>query len=465
MKPETEQEAEGEQGVGTSSGGIWYDAKEQKYKMWYDIAFNPMLGYAESDDGVHWKRIPVREDGSNVVMNMEEKNGACSVFLDDDAPAAERYKMFLQSFHNHQSKFPDTPWYTPIDSLDENNYAHVLLVSADGIHWERKGGFSKGLSGDMTTVYYDALRKKWVNSLRSYARTVYKGKAFVGRVRYYAEQDRFEDLLNWKQEDAPFWMKCDRDDPVDPSTGVPPQMYNFDAVAYESIVVGMWQIWRGPENHIIMETGEPKITELIASYSRDGFHFDRPDRTAFIPASRQDGFWDKGYLHCCNGGMIVHDDTVDIYYSGFSGFLPNGAKSAHAGQSIGMATIRRDGFASMNGTGELNTRKLTVHHEKKYLFVNANVPQNSLTAEFTDENGTVIPGFSMEDCVPAGGDSTCMQITWKNGSDLRFLNDRVFRIRFSMRKGGELYAFRLSSSQDGASGGAAAAGYVPRRSV
>ncbi len=460
FRTETEAECTGHHCVGTGSGGIWYDMENKIYKMWYDIGFNPMLGYAESRDGIHWERKNVADDGSNVILKQEQKDGACSVFIDYDAVPSERYKMFLQSFHNHQSKL-DYAWYVPENSLDENNYAHMLLVSADGIHWTQKGGYSKGLSGDMTTAYYDALQHKWINSLRSYARTMYCGKSFVGRVRYYAEHDNFEGLLDWKREEAPFWQKCDREDPIDRESGVPPQLYNFDAIAYESILVGMWQIWRGPENHIIMKTGNPKITELIASYSRDGFYFDRPERTALIPATRQDGCWDKGYIHCANGGMIVHNDTIDIYYSGFSGFLPDGTKSAHADQAIGIATLRRDGFASLNGNGCVLTRKLTVHRNKKYLFVNIDAPEDSVRAEILDGDGNVPDGFSMDECIAVGGNSTCRMIKWKSGKDLTFLNDNVFRIRFSFEKGGKFYAFWLSGNENGTSDGAVAAGYAP----
>ena len=44
-----------------------------------------------------------------------------------------------------------------------------------------------------------------------------------------------------------------------------------------------------------MKSGLPKITELNLAYSRDGFHWDRPDRRAFIAASRADT-WDRGYV-------------------------------------------------------------------------------------------------------------------------------------------------------------------------
>ena len=57
-----------------------------------------------------------------------------------------------------------------------------------------------------------------------------------------------------------------------------PQLYTLDAVAYESVLIGLFQILKGPPNHIGALRGEPKLTELVLGSSRDGFHWHRPDR-------------------------------------------------------------------------------------------------------------------------------------------------------------------------------------------
>ncbi len=456
LKPTTVAEFSGGWGVGTSAGGIWYDMQDQKYKMWYDVGFNPMLGYAESDDGINWTRVNVDDTGKNIVMDASEKNGTCSVFIDYDADPSEKYKMFVQSLDNEVS---DLDGYETLDgNVDEHSYVHTLFTSSDGLHWVRKGDTSLGGSGDMTTAFYNAFTHKWVNSLRGYARTNYKGSWQNRRARWYAECDTFEDLLNWTSETAVFWMHCDKNDTMDANAKVAPQLYNFGAIAYESIMLGSFTVWRGPENHIIETTGSPKVNEILMSYSRDGYNYDRPDRTPFIGVSG-DGYWDKGYLFSSIGGIIVHDDVLYIYYSGFSGY--NGThKNAHGNEAIGLATIRRDGFASLDGRGTTLTQKLTVNQDKKYLFVNIDVPADSFKAEILDADGNVVEGFSMEDCIAVGGDDTCRQITWKNGKDLSFLNGTEFRIRFSMEQDGSFYAFWLSDSLNGESGGAVAAGYA-----
>ncbi|MDD2599307.1 MAG: hypothetical protein PHO37_08795 [Kiritimatiellae bacterium] len=49
-------------------------------------------------------------------------------------------------------------------------------------------------------------------------------------------------------------------------------MYNFDAVAYESLMLGAFTIMQGPENNFCAAEGVPKMTEIHLGFSRDGFH-------------------------------------------------------------------------------------------------------------------------------------------------------------------------------------------------
>lgn len=473
LTPETEDDFRKDWGVGLSAGGVWYDMQDMKYKMWYDIAFNWGLGYAESADGIHWERQLCCVDGEGkptaTIMDASIKDGTCCVFIDYEADPSEKYKMFMQSFLNqiNYEKPGDTPniinddYLRLPDSVEVNAFASTLFVSADGIRWRQVGGFSKSVSGDASSAFYNPFRGKWVNSIRAYAKTFYVDRVRSGRARWYAEGDAFTDLLEWTPDTTSFWLKCDRDDPMDPFTGgYAPQMYNFNAMGYESILYGGFQIWRGPENFAVVQSGDPKITEIMASFSRDGFHVHRPSRVPLIPASRTDGIWDKAYLFAAPASLIVSDDEIRIYYSAFSGYKGE-KKDGHGCQQIGFVTLRRDGFASLEGKGALLTRKLTVNGEKKYLFVNVNAPKDSLRAEILDENGNPVEGFSMEDCVPVGGDHTRCRIGWKNGRELSFLNGGKFRIRFSMAEAGALYAFWLSEDENGRSGGALGAGYTP----
>jgi hypothetical protein len=135
----------------------------------------------------------------------------------------------------------------------------------------------------------------------------------------------------------------------------------------------------------------------------------------------------------------------------------------YAGGSIGLATLRRDGFASMDGPGipmpaithtgardrnagelppgELITRPIVFSGGR--LFVNARVPAGALTVEVLQADGSSFPGFSAADCVPVTGDSTAHPVTWR-AADLSRLARTPVRLRFLLGAGG-LYSFWIDA--------------------
>ena len=128
----------------------------------------------------------------------------------------------------------------------------------------------------------------------------------------------------------------------------------------------------------------------------------------------------------------------------------------YAGGHTGLATLRRDGFASMetDGEGELVTRPLKF--SGKCLFVNLDAAGGELLVEVADRRGIVIEPFSLANCRPVRADSTRERVAW-NGGDLAALAGREVRFRFRLRHG-KLYAFWVSPSDRGASRGFVAAG-------
>ena len=45
-------------------------------------------------------------------------------------------------------------------------------------------------------------------------------------------------------------------------------IYNFDAIAYESIMLGLYSVWKGPENGVCAKLGIQKKNEIFLGYSR-----------------------------------------------------------------------------------------------------------------------------------------------------------------------------------------------------
>jgi hypothetical protein len=97
-------------------------------------------------------------------------------------------------------------------------------------------------------------------------------------------------------------------------------------------------------------------------------------------------------------------------------------------------TLRLDGFISINAPlagGELITRPLTFSGKQLELNYSTSAA-GQLRVELQNNDGTPIPGFTLDDCDPIWGDHIARVVTWKGGSDLSSLAGKPVRIRFAM---------------------------------
>lgn len=407
------------------SDGVWYDAGAGLFKMWYMAGYCAGTAYATSRDGIHWEKPELDVvPGTNLVHTVDRDSG--TVWFDpDEKDPARRYKMII---YFHPSK---------------KQYLGVYF-SPDGIHWSDVAAHS-GPLGDRSTVFYNPFRKVWVYNIRAYA---HPG---IGRYRRYWENPDVIEAAKWQEGQPPLWVGADTlDAPRADVNNTPCELYNLDAAAYESLLIGLFSIWRGqPENRA-------KPNELCIGYSRDGFHWQRPVHEAFIPVSENVGDWNWANIQSAGGCCLIVGDKLYFYVSGRKG-VPGSPASGVS--STGLATLRRDGFASMGtaDSGTLTTRPVVF--QGRHVFVNAKVG-GELKAAVLDEAGAVLPGFAEEDCTAWKGDSTRQRLSWKGG-DLTALAGKPVRFRFSMRDG-ELYAFWVSADEKGSSGGYYAGGLVEK---
>ena len=425
LKPDQPWEQEGGPTAMVFSDGVWYDPKDRLFKMWYMGGHTRATCYATSKDGIRWEKpiLDVKK-GTNIVQ--PDARDSVTVWLDlDEKDAKRRYKMF-RSWRNKASS---TGW-------DQTVY-----FSEDGIHWGEPLATS-GPSGDRTTVFYNPFRKVWVYSVRT-------NDARMGRTRGYGENADVLAGARWKAVDDPLpWVGADRHDPQRDDLKTQPQLYNLDCVAYESLLLGLFTIWRGQPKD------RPKPNEVCVGFSRDGFHWHRPDRRAFIPVSETHGDWNWGNVQSAGGCCLVVGDQLYFYVSGRAGVKGSPASGV---STTGLAMLRRDGFASMDAGDKertLTTRPVTFRG--KHLFVNVAAEGGELRVEVLDKDSQVIAGLTRDNCVPVRGDSTRAAVTWK-GADLAKLPGQAVRFRFHLRNG-ELYAFWVSPEESGASHGYVAAG-------
>jgi hypothetical protein len=412
------------------SDGIFYDPKDRIFKMWYMGGYILNTCYATSTDGIHWDRPALDvTKGTNIVITGNRDSSTAWIDLNETNPAW-RYKY--ASWHDHY--------------LEQ-------FVSADGIHWTKIG--NSGHTGDRTTFFYNPFRDVWVFSLRS------PDNAPV-RHRLYYETADWVHGAKWRDSDPVVWVGADRLDPKRPEYNVAPELYNLDCVAYESIVLGLFTIFRG--ERLIRE----KPNDVCLGYSRDGFHWARPDREPFLGVSERQGDWNWANVQSAGGGCLVVGDKLYFYVSGRQG-VPGTTDPGVC--STGLAMLRRDGFVSMDHPGRPRIERIQqpgglppgtlitrpVRFSGKHLFVNLAAASGELRVEALDEAGTAIAPYTAAACVPVHGDSTKARVTWTGASDVAPLAGRPVRFKFSVTNG-SLYAFWVSADANGASHGYVGAG-------
>lgn len=415
------------------SDGVWYDEVDGKFKMWYltggtAVGKKFCTAYAESKDGRRWVKPSLDiVPGTNLVDACERD--ASTVWLDKlEKDPARRYKLFNVE-----------------RNLGSNSWQFVLKYSPDGIHWS-KGVAQSGDILDRSSAFFNPFRGVWCLSLRN--RT-----DVSPRSRAYLESVSAEDAVSkahWVKTEAEdqnivFWFTPDSAEKRHPDyPDVNPGIYHFDCIPYESVMLGQYSVWQGPENADCQKYGVQKRNQVMLGYSRDGFHFLRPTHEPFLAVNPVGEAWNWGNVQSVNGTPLIVGDSLYFYCSG------RRLNKYHwdAYSSCGLATLRRDGFVSRRAGKQGGTLTTEILNFKgKYLFINADI-KGGLRVDVLSEQGkllfkgALLPSFN----------STKMRVC-----DLSRFAGKKVRLRFSLSDG-DIYSFWISPWISGESMGYTAGG-------
>lgn len=126
------------------AGGVWYDEKDNYFKMWYMASYLGYMAFARSKDGLRWERpkLDVVED-TNLLLPMDIHPDSGTVWIDKDTDnESERYKLLIRE--------PNMP-------EKGKDFGALAFTSEDGIHWNKIG--ESGPMGDRSTMFYNPFRK------------------------------------------------------------------------------------------------------------------------------------------------------------------------------------------------------------------------------------------------------------------------------------------------------------------
>ncbi len=439
-----------------TDGGLWWDPTIGKFRLWYEDNWAGNMLYAESKDGLKWE-----------FPDLGKVKGTNRVFSDGE----QKLNRDLDSWSvwpNYKAANPYADWKMFVSKPGAQT-KDILYSSSDGRIFRELG--LVGWSNDRSTMHFDSMLGKWVYSLRA-GRNVGRARDLlavdelsVGGALYWVDSPWIKDVKKPDGVVTPeHWTNLD-------GTG-DHQLYNFDAVPYESLMLGVREVLhvdKSPDgkkrdNEYCCGMGLPKTTALQLCFSRDGRNYARAPGDSISPSGWGSGKWDTGYLSAIGGICVVKDERLWFYYTALrgdatkvAGRVPMYKQGMYYNGSIGAATLRRDGFCGIvaDGMGELVTKPVVFTGSR--LFVNAECFFGYVEAEILDAEGKPIPGYSKEDCAAFWyGDSTKRELVFR-GRDLSALIGREVRFRFLLNCA-TLYSFWVSPTANGESRGYVAAG-------
>ena len=407
---------------------VVYDEQRSEFRMYYganlpDAGAPTRTRYkvclALSRDGLHWQRPNlglVEWEGSrsnNILPWGQNWMRRPNVILDPrDPDPNRRYKM------------------TYVDMIGGRT-AITKGYSADGVRWRLNGDdkpwFRREHSANL--LGWDASIGRYVIYPRISAATSGKeGPPASGSRVSAIGRSTSADFVTWSEVELV--LAPGASDPGRDFTGLA-------AFTYEDLYLG-W-LWVFDRN---------KTAEAELASSRDGRNWQRvaPGQT-FFPRGGA-GTWDSEMILVV--APVVRDDKIWIYYSGWNtpytteaqekltrGWVENGRRMQWA---IGLATLRLDGFASLDAGaagGTLLTRPLQL--DGGTLTVNARVVDELRVEVLAD--GRPLPGYTAAECLPLRGDGLRQPVRWKEHAGVDELRGRAVQLRFTLRDG-SLYAFR-----------------------
>ena len=410
-----------------STGGTGTPRLRMWYRGWVQTgeAFHSPICLAESVDGVSWVKptfgaqdfgpevhLPPEKGqplpplrgvpGTNIVWTLS--HDCFAIDRDPDDPP-RRYKLLASAFD----------WWQGLTSA----------WSPDGIRWTLQKQYAVARLGDRCSYWYDPVRKKHVAWSRCWS-------LIPLRVIVQVESDDFE---NWGP--PLLAIQPDRYDREDI------QLYGGGAFRYESMYLGYLEMYWVDSRRL--------DTQLISS--RDGRRWERAGRRETFIDNGYHGEFDAYWAFPTSNPPIRIGDKLYIHYTGRPDphapprHVPPGMRG-----SIGLCTLRVDGFVSVDATGAEGTltTKPIVFEKGERLTVNAcpMVGQSGyapmqLRVEVLDETGCPVPGYGKDDAIVVSGDRLDHEIRWRTRPSLAELAGRPLRLRFYLFNS-RLYSFRVT---------------------
>ena len=353
------------------------------FQLWYQTQrrdASAMLSYAESGDGLVWRRSPqdvIEIDGRRTNFVFEQPHGAAVLYDAEDPREDWRYKLLSGA--------------RPSGCIS-------AFRSPDGIHWTpvRRGPVI-GTNPDCPMGFLRARDGRYVvyHRVWGHGRRVFRSESW--------------DFLHWSAEPR-LVLEPDAGDPTNT------QFYGLGAAPYGPYELGtLWLYHTTPDDPDIAKMGGVQEPEL--AYARSGYAWHRAAQgTPFIPNGGGDA-WDRGNLQCASA-PVYGDDEIRYYYAGTQVIHRRGWAFEPQRAGLGLATLKPDRFVALDAgddTAELLTAAFPLISDQ--LRVNADIaPGGWVRAGLVTADCEPLAGLGPDDSQAVQGDDTAHDVRWTGGS-------------------------------------------------
>jgi len=438
-----------ETGVGLY-GTVLHDG--QRFRMWYQpIGTNQQRGNpysvacAESTDGIHWERPElgiVKYNGSvkNSLTNLRG-HGPSVIDLGTAVPADKRYLGIAVG-------------YAPLLGVPEvlqhastrRHHGYWMYYSADGLNWRVYPPPTCAIfnyMSDTACFVHDPYRQRVIGSVKLEPRVRLFDRRSI--TISTAPNDR---LQQWESPRLAIYPD-ELDDRMAAERGCRfAEFYGMGLFPQRDYLVGFPEVyWVEGELHPSqapgIRLGFHGKAEIQMAYSADGQSWHRTvGRQPFIPLGKP-GDWDDGFL-TMQSSVVEVGDEVYCYYSGNRGGHSDHRETSQ--RKIGLATIKRDRFASMSST---DPGMVEVYHGQvagKEMVINGRTTaagEIRVEVRRVQGKGSVpVAGFGREQSASIRGDDVRLKASWKGASWANLANGANYAIRFYL-KDADLFAYEI----------------------
>ncbi len=403
----------------------------------YNSIHDDFLAVRTSKDGINWK-IPDLGRGTyrgqkNIVLK-EMVGGLGNPFIDPNGPPETRWK-YISGYHRR---------------------AIYVYTSPDGYTWSRhKTSILPFRSGTQSCSFYDDQRQLYVGyhrtgifrtpggatqrgSVLSESDDLYRPVPYTPLTQqdYFdlADSLRLREPLPWYLDNGPltpggFGLELPHRFDPEPMDPVGIDFYVTKAIKYPwapdtylafPIAYFHYEADGPVTRQILMDPARNRGSgpiETQISVSRDGVNWKRFPRPAYVGNGLHQG-WPVNQAYLAQG-MVRRGDEIWQYYFGteiyHSSYNRDESKSA-----VYRVVQRLDGFISADAPydtfGTIITKPFTFKGNRLVLNIDTDALGYAQVG-FLDEQGSPIPGYSVDDCIYINGDFIRTEVEWMKNTE------------------------------------------------